>query len=153
MTMSGMGDLKRKFRALGEIGQGKALFRVGVAGMLIIINDAKRRAAYLTGTLRRSLHVGGAAGETPDFDGGLGTGYKDLGAGDISATRAEIFGGTDVPYGARIEFGYEDSDSLGRSYHQKAQPYLRPAFDTKGQAAIEEMRKAFVLLIEKAAER
>lgn len=153
MTMVGMKDLSRKFNRLSDIGQGKTLFRAGVVGMLVIINEAKRLAAYKTGTLRRSLHVGGAAGETPDFEGGLDKGYSDLGQGEVKAQSAEVYGGTDVPYARRIEMGFEDSDSLGRSFHQKARPFLRPAFDTKIDAAIEAMRKAFVDLVNQAVER
>ena len=148
-----MKDLSRKFGKLSDIGRGQTLFRAGVVGMLVIINEAKRLAAYKTGTLRRSLHVGGAAGETPDFEGGLDSGYSDLGQGEIKAQSAEVYGGTDVPYGRRIEMGFEDTDSLGRSFHQKARPFLRPAFDTKRVEAVEAMRKAFVDLIERAVER
>ena len=153
MTMVGMKDLSRKFARLSDIGKGQTLFRAGVVGMLVIVNEAKRLAAYLTGTLRRSIHVGGAAGETPDFEGGLDSGYSDLGQGEIKAQSAEVYGGTDVPYGRRIEMGFDDTDALGRSFHQKAQPFLRPAFDTKREEAVEAMRKAFVDLIEKAVER
>jgi hypothetical protein len=153
MSIVGLKDLSRKFGKLSDIGRGQVLFRAGVVGMLVIINEAKRLAAYKTGTLRRSLHVGGAAGETPDFQGGLDSGYSDLGQGEVGTKTAEVFGGTDVPYGRRIEMGFEDSDSLGRSFHQKARPFLRPAFDTKINEAIEAMRRAFVDLIVKAAER
>jgi hypothetical protein len=153
MSIVGLKDLSRKFGKLSDIGRGQVLFRAGVVGMLVIINEAKRLAAYKTGTLRRSLHVGGAAGETPDFEGGLDSGYSDLGQGEIKAQSAEVYGGTDVPYGRRIEMGFEDTDSLGRSFHQKARPFLRPAFDTKRVEAVEAMRKAFVDLIERAVER
>ena len=32
-------------------------------------------------------------------------------------------------YGARIEFGFHDTDILGRRYNQAAQPYLTPAVE------------------------
>jgi HK97 gp10 family phage protein len=41
----------------------------------------------------------------------------------------------DTPYAARIEFGFVGVDSLGRHYHQAAQPYMRPAFDMKQNEA------------------
>lgn len=47
--------------------------------------------------------------------------------------------GTDLEYAARIEFGFTGPDSLGRVYNQPAQPYLRPAFDTKRTAAVNEI--------------
>ena len=37
--------------------------------------------------------------------------------------------GTNVVYAARLEFGFRDTDSLGRRYNQAPRPYLRPAFD------------------------
>ena len=46
--------------------------------------------------------------------------------------------GTNVDYAARIEFGFKDTDKLGRSYNQAAQPYLRPALDNN-KARIEKM--------------
>lgn len=39
--------------------------------------------------------------------------------------------GFEPPYARRIEFGFSGVDSLGRHYNQPAQPYMRPAFDTK----------------------
>jgi len=39
--------------------------------------------------------------------------------------------GFEPPYARRIEFGFIGQDSMGRNYHQPAQPYMRPAFDTK----------------------
>ncbi len=153
MSITGLKDLSRKFSRLSDIGRGQTLFRAGVVGMLVIVNEAKRLAAYKTGTLRRSIHVGGAAGETPDFQGGLDGGYSDLGQGEIGTMTAEVFGGTDVPYARRIELGFEDTDSAGRSFHQKARPFLRPAFDTKREEAVEAMRRAFADLITKVAER
>lgn len=36
---------------------------------------------------------------------------------------------TNVEYAMRIEFGYNDTDKLGRTYNQPAQPYLYPAWE------------------------
>lgn len=69
---------------------------------LTIANEAKQRAPVETGTLRRSLHVE----ETGDL-------------------RAEV--GTDLPYAARLEFGFVGADSRGRVYSQAPRPYLLPA--------------------------
>jgi len=43
--------------------------------------------------------------------------------------------GFDPAYARRIEYGFFDKDSLGRDYHQAAQPYMRPAFDNKQDEA------------------
>ncbi len=39
--------------------------------------------------------------------------------------------GFEPPYARRIEYGFSGQDSLGRNYHQAAQPYMRPAWDSK----------------------
>ncbi len=41
-------------------------------------------------------------------------------------------------YARRIEYGFMGKDSLGRDYHQAAQPYMRPAGDAK-QAEVREI--------------
>lgn len=43
--------------------------------------------------------------------------------------------GFDPPYARRVEFGFVGRDSLGRQYDQPAQPYMRPAFDTRKDEA------------------
>lgn len=75
---------------------------------LEIANDARPRAAYKTGTLRRSIEV------------------KELGPGEVRV-------GSELPYAARIEFGFSGRDSLGRVYSQGARPYLRPSLDENRQ--------------------
>jgi HK97 gp10 family phage protein len=48
--------------------------------------------------------------------------------------------GFDPAYARRIEFGFVGQDSLGRHYHQAAQPYMRPAYETQKQPAIDAVR-------------
>lgn len=43
--------------------------------------------------------------------------------------------GFDPPYARRIEMGFVGTDSLGRHYHQAPEPFMRPAFDNKVDAA------------------
>lgn len=43
--------------------------------------------------------------------------------------------GFEPAYARRIEYGFAGTDSLGRTYHQAAQPYMRPAFDMKQEEA------------------
>ncbi len=86
--------------ALGGDGLDEALLAAG----WVIANDAKRRAPYITGTLRRSIRVE----------------VREHGV---------VVVGSEVPYARRIEYGFIGKDSRGRNYHQAAQPYLRPAMD------------------------
>ena len=62
-------------------------------------------APVRTGNLRDSIGVG----PMEKTDGGV---YCDVGTGE--------------PYGRRIEFGYDETDTLDRSYHQAPQPYFGP---------------------------
>jgi len=100
-------------RALGP----EALNDPLLVGAWIIANEAKKRAPYKTGTLRRDIR--------PEL---LEDGV--------------VVVGTSVPYARRIEFGFMGKDSRGRSYHQAARPYLRPAFDEKKKEAMGEVVEA-----------
>ena len=74
-----------------------------------------------SGTHWRSIHVEGPV---------------TTGAGVVSAQ----IGPSEI-YSRRLELGYTGTDSLGRSYHQPAFPYLRPAVD-KSQGDIEDIFEA-----------
>lgn len=67
-------------------------------------NDVQEIAPYKTGTYRRSIHV------------------------QMKNDTTAIVG-TNLPYAKRLEYGFADSDRLGRVYDQPAQPHFRPAMD------------------------
>lgn len=97
-------------RALGP----NALNDPLLLGGWLIANEAKKRAPYKTGTLRRDIR--------PEI-----------------VEDGVVVVGTSVPYARRIEFGFIGKDSRGRSYHQAARPFLRPAYDEKKNEAIAEV--------------
>lgn len=73
-----------------------------------------------TGKLRDSIHIEERADGPFHFE--------------VSVHPAELAGnkwGLDPAYARRIEYGFVGADSLGRMYHQAAQPYVRPAIDGK----------------------
>lgn len=120
IVIEGGAELARKLAALGEAVAGEVLAAAVRSGGNLVMNDAKRMAPYRTGTLRRSIHV--------EVEAGQG--------------KAEATVGTDVPYAARLEFGFDGKDKLGREYHQPPRPYLRPALDENMDAAAQEMGDA-----------
>ena len=61
---------------------------------------------------------------------------------DVSGSSVAVYVGTDVQYARRIEYGFEGEDSRGRTYHQPAQPYLRPAIDENQEAVSREVGAA-----------
>jgi len=107
VKVDGLKQLQSKFKSLdGELQ--KALSDAVSAGAAVVERDAKIRVAVDTGNLRRSI--------------------KELKKIESSG-KVESQVGSDMEYAARIEFGFADTDSRGRTYHQAAQPYLRPALD------------------------
>lgn len=151
MTVRGGPELRRAFARLGIRVSGRTLELALVAGGLPIVNQAKRNAHFVTGTLRRSLHIGSHTAETPDFNpGGDDSQYGDVGGASSSRDEAEVFVGTDVPYGRREELGFIGSDSLGRRYNFSGHPYLRPAFDEKREEAVRETGEALKDLLRRA---
>jgi len=115
---------------------------------------------YKTGTLRRSLHVGGATNLTSEFK--AGEGYSDLGVGKREGNSVEVYGGTDVIYARIREFGgtikakkagwlrWKGEDGAwhrARQVTQSGKPYLRPAFDENWRKAVDEIGKALRALI------
>jgi HK97 gp10 family phage protein len=130
VKVTGGRELVARFGRLSDVASTKALERAVLAGAQPILNEAKRRTPYITGTLRRSLHA------------------------EITSSsrhRVDAAVGTDVAYARRIELGFAGRDSRGRVFHQPPQPYLRPAFDTKRDAAIEAMTGAMRDQLRKAS--
>jgi HK97 gp10 family phage protein len=109
MQLTGFAEAQQRLAKMAAALQGTAQLHALEAAALIVQNDAKRRAPVLTSTLSRSIHMQTISGSPAD---------------------AAVAVGTDVPYARRIEFGFMNmTDSLGRLFHQPAQPYLRPALD------------------------
>ncbi|MBW2632042.1 MAG: HK97 gp10 family phage protein [Deltaproteobacteria bacterium] len=103
--IKGMKELQRAFVDFGkalEKNQRNALKLTGNAYK----RDVQKGAPHITGTYRRSIHLEPEGSDT-------------------------ILVGTDLEYGPRLEYGYADTDKLGRTYNQAAQPHFRPPLDTK----------------------
>lgn len=140
IRVEGGAELARKLNALGEAVRGQMLERAVVAGALIVQNDAKRRAPYRTGNLRRSIHIGGHSdlGEMQNTTG------SQIERPEVSPNHVEVYVGTNVEYARQREYGgtitpvngqwlaWQDAEGAwhrARSVTQQATPYLRPALD------------------------
>lgn len=139
VTVQGSESLKRKLDGLSAAVRGEKLEQALVAGALIVQNDAKRRAPFLTGNLRRSIHIGGHADLAGDFQNTTG---GQIEGPEISGSRVEVLVGTNVEYAWRIEYGFTGADALGRDINQAADPYLRPAIDENEGAVKREVSEA-----------
>ena len=119
INIQGEAELSRMLAA-AEKAVGDKAIQLGLnAGALVVKNDAKRRAPFKTGILRKSIDQASVPGH-------------------LSVTV-----GTDLPYAARMEYGFVGRDSLGRRYNQPARPYLRPALRENA----EEVREIVVQVI------
>lgn len=105
--IKGMSELKAAFKELGPRFGKNAVVGVTLAAQSYK-NDVQAGSPYKTGTLRRSIHA------TPPEDSG--------GA-------VVVYVGTDLPYARRLEYGFADTDSRGRTFNQPARPYFRPPLD------------------------
>lgn len=127
--VKGIKELHEALDKLKAAGQGAKLGTAVDAGLLVIQNEIVANAPYKTGNYKRGWHLGEA---------------KVTRSGAYNTT------GNNVVYGPRLEFGFEDVDARGRNYHQPAQPHVRPAFDNKRAAALDEVEKALKSLIDGA---
>lgn len=121
VTIEGLPELKRKLLDMSEEMRQAKLEAAVLAGGQLIKNEAQVRVPVLTGTLRRSITVQ---------------------ISESNATSASAAIGTNLAYAARIEFGFNGRDRLGRLYSQPARPYLRPAFDQERENAYREIQDA-----------
>jgi hypothetical protein len=158
ITVTGGPELVRKLSHLTQETAGEMLEAAVVSGALLVANDAKQKAPYLTGNLRRSIHVGGHAdaemGSAIQSDltkvavrmtksgradkrftkqryiGSTGT---DIGGNKHDAHSAEVQVGTNVVYAAIQEYGGRGITGRG---------YLRGAFDSQKKAVVKEVKEA-----------
>jgi hypothetical protein len=130
---------------------------IACAGALPIANYAKIIVRKKTGTLARSIHIGGHADLTPDtrLNADLFE-YGEIAMPERSATGAAVFVGTNLNYAPMIEFGGAGRISAAAKValhkygggavtgnFRPAYPFLRPAFESG--AVREESREAVVL--------
>jgi hypothetical protein len=147
-----LASVRRSIAALGEAATGENMELALIAGALIPMNAAKIKAHVITGTLRRSIHIGGHTDLAPDFEfiGPLKSQYSDIGKNVHDSSGATVFVGTNLVYARREEYGFHGRDSLGRLYNQAAHPYLRPAFDDNEDAMTREVEEAWREILEHA---
>ena len=98
-------------------------------GCQIVQADAVHRVPVLTGNLQGSINY-----KVGEEEGRIGP--------------DAAIDGTNVKYARRIEFGFKDTDKLGRKYNQAAKPYMRPALDNNRAEILRSMGE----ILGKAAE-
>lgn len=127
--------LDRKLSRLSKLASADVLERALHAGAEEILNSAKDKAPYKTGTLRRSLHS-----ETGEKSGAR---VSVLAGTDLEYAAMQEFGGTVVPKKGRfLVFEIDGKKIFARKVTIPAHPYLRPAFDEQKGEAVKVFRLA-----------
>jgi len=116
-----MQELKGGFRDFQQQIESNARNAV-ILGANAYKNDVQAGAPYLTGTLRRSIHV-----SDPD-----------------RGTEVVAYVGTDLEYARRLEYGFIGSDALGRVFNQTARPYFRPPLEQNKDRYIQIIKGALM---------
>lgn len=124
--IKGLDQLLKQFKALKAEGPEIAR-KAGLAGGLVIQELAVMKVPKVSGTLSRSITI----------------------EVEVSGTKILVRIGTNLSYALRIEFGFKGTDSLGRSFNQAAQPYMRPAFDQGKAKALSDIKAALVAQLNK----
>lgn len=131
VNVKGIKALQKEFKKIDSEMQ-QALSQATSAGASVVIREAKINSDKggsefpnrITGTLMRNI--------------------KEV-RKEKSPVRCVSQVGATVEYARRLENGFMDTDSLGRRYHQRPRPFLRPALDEN----TDEVQKAFVKKIKK----
>ena len=139
VTVKGLDELRTKIKMMGD-GMADILEEATNKGALVVVKEAQRNSKkggefphLRTGNLFRSI---------PEFS--PVTVSK-------SATRVEVAVGSAAEYARRLELGFSDTDSLGRTYHQSPRPFLRPALDNNQDKVEAEVQKRLMILIQRYA--
>ena len=98
IRMVGDKETAQAFKRLGANLSGKLLLQAVWAGASILHTRMRQLAPFLTGHLRRSIHIGG-------FGGVGGEGYSDIGGKVVTPGGVRLEVGTNLVYAAIQEFG------------------------------------------------
>lgn len=163
ITVVGLDDTTASFEKAAQNVTGKQLINGVLSGTRVILKRAKQLVPKLTGTLNRSLHIGGYSQLSPGFD--TSQGYSDIGGKVETENEARLEMGTNLVYAAIQEFGgiittktadwlvFKTADGAWHSVKSvqiPAQPYIRPAFDEKQDACVQEISDALDVMIAEA---
>lgn len=117
--LRGVDTLSLRTRPLIDAARRGAGFGVSEAGQ-ILVEEEKNNVPVDTGNLRDHIHAELVESTETRVVVAVSPAYEDPGPYGI-----------DPAYARRIEEGFVDTDSLGRVYHQAAQPFVRTSWDAK----------------------
>lgn len=132
VTVSGEQEINRAMISLAQRASGPQNVVALEAGGDVIVNDAKERARYRTGTLRRSIHI---------ERGTVTMDYAEIQLGPSVNYGAQVeFGGDIVPVNARrLRFVVDGQVIFARRVHQEPHPDMIPAAQENHAEVVQEI--------------
>ena len=128
VSITGLSELDMKVRYMREAAQTGLKLSASEAAQLFV-EEAKALVPVATGNLQEHIHA-------EQLDDSPNRQTFQVMPFDESGNEY----GFDPAYARRIEYGFIGTDKLGRNFHQAAQPYMRPAFDSKQAEAAETIK-------------
>jgi len=144
LIITGDDEVKAAINAVRHQLSGKQMELALVAGAMPIQNAAKSNASAVSGTLRRSIHIGGHTYEGAGHDVGGNSPQQVMIGTNLIYARIQEEGGEVSPVNAeflRFEVGGEVVYTRG-PVTIPAQGYMRRAFESEGGNAIREVGAA-----------
>jgi HK97 gp10 family phage protein len=157
MTVSGVDALQRKLEALGN-DISDVLEEATLSGSMVVVREAqknsKKGGAFprrITGNLFRSIRPLTTKKSPGRVEVLVGSDNKYTKAPKRkkNSKARPIVVGSPMEYARRLEYGFSDTDRLGRTFNQQPRPFLRPALDDN----TDEIEKAIAKKLEQVVRR
>lgn len=143
MSLSGFRELAAALRELGPRVAKNALRRSVSSGAAVIRDAAKSNAPEDTGKLKRAIGIKRSKDARGEMSAKYQVFVRQAKNGSIGQKNVKAYGKFDAFYARWIEFG---------TSKMPAQPFLRPAFESQKENAVESIKEKLTDGVQKAAE-
>ena len=143
-TIIGLGEFKAQLGRISKSMRGAMLAKAATSGLVLVQNVAAQKAPKRTRDLARSIHTEILDQKDTSVEAAVGT--------DKVYAAIQEFGGVVVPKKARLLHWVDEAgnDVFARKVTIPPHPYLRPAWDEKEDAMIQEVKDSLIDTIKAA---
>lgn len=159
LRLEGLNNVLETMQDLSKATQGNVLKRAVMAGGAVIAEDATSRAPVDDGDLKRNILVSRAKIISPG-KAAFAQAMRETGDRGIAAQAARNANRTAGGSGRAASCKVGPTKAVGQGIlqefgtaHHRPQPFMRPAWDTKKEAAAKEVQSALEDEIKKAVDR
>ena len=143
-TIIGLGEFKAQLGRISKSMRGAMLAKAANSGLLLVQNVAKQKAPKRTRMLAGSIHIEILDQKDDSVEAAVGT--------DVVYAAIQEFGGVIVPKKAKMLHWVDEAGNsiVARKVTIPPHPYLRPAWDEKEDAMIQEVKDSLIDMIKAA---